>query len=305
VRTPSIVLALLLLLIGALLLVDWRFPPTAWWRVIEDFGHVPMFAVLTVALFVFLRSAMPLRPARSLVFAAVIALLLGGATEIAQLYVGRDASWGDLLRDALGVGIAVVLCMSLDEQLRMRGMQRLALLAIAMSMLGYAVLPVVEMVHAYAYRNAQFPMLASFGNPIELYWVRSLGSRRLLAGDAMRVEFTSEPYPGVSWHEPVPDWHDYRSLVAEVSNPNDLPVEITVRVHDSAHNWEFVDRFNKAFLLAPNERRVLRIDLEDVRRAPAGRAMDMRRISDVSIFRSGPKGPAAVLIHALRLEKAQ
>ncbi|SFS30734.1 VanZ family protein [Brevundimonas viscosa] len=41
--------------------------------------------------------------------AALLALALGGAVEVVQGLVGRDASWGDLLADALGIAVALLL----------------------------------------------------------------------------------------------------------------------------------------------------------------------------------------------------
>jgi len=41
--------------------------------------------------------------------AAALAVLLGAAVEVVQGLVGRDASWGDLLADALGVAVALLL----------------------------------------------------------------------------------------------------------------------------------------------------------------------------------------------------
>jgi len=41
--------------------------------------------------------------------AAISALALGGAVEIIQGMVGRDASWGDLLADGLGILLALLL----------------------------------------------------------------------------------------------------------------------------------------------------------------------------------------------------
>lgn len=41
--------------------------------------------------------------------AALSALALGGAVEVIQGMVGRDASWGDLLADGLGILLALLL----------------------------------------------------------------------------------------------------------------------------------------------------------------------------------------------------
>lgn len=42
-------------------------------------------------------------------WAALLAILLGGAVEVVQRYVGRDPSWGDLLADVLGVAVALLI----------------------------------------------------------------------------------------------------------------------------------------------------------------------------------------------------
>ena len=41
--------------------------------------------------------------------AAALAVALGGAVEVVQGLVGRDASWGDLLADTLGIAVALLL----------------------------------------------------------------------------------------------------------------------------------------------------------------------------------------------------
>ena len=42
-------------------------------------------------------------------WAAGLVIALGGAVEVVQGLVGRDASWGDLLADSLGVAAALLL----------------------------------------------------------------------------------------------------------------------------------------------------------------------------------------------------
>lgn len=41
-------------------------------------------------------------------WAALLAVAIGAAVEVAQGYTGRDPSWGDLLADALGVAAALL-----------------------------------------------------------------------------------------------------------------------------------------------------------------------------------------------------
>lgn len=42
-------------------------------------------------------------------WAAVLAVAIGGAVEVAQHFTGRDPSWGDFLADILGVAAALTL----------------------------------------------------------------------------------------------------------------------------------------------------------------------------------------------------
>jgi VanZ family protein len=42
-------------------------------------------------------------------WAALLAVGLGAAVEVVQGYIGRDANWGDLLADTLGVATALLI----------------------------------------------------------------------------------------------------------------------------------------------------------------------------------------------------
>jgi hypothetical protein len=298
-----LLLATLVLFVGLLLLVNWHFPATNGWRVIQDFSHVPMFAALTAAIYCFLRFPPRVAGGPALLIAAISAIAIGAVTELLQSYVGRSGSWSDFRHDLLGIGAALCAIAAFDARLAlMRGLRGGAAM-LAIVALGVAATPVAQMYRAYAYRDANFPELAAFRDGREKYWTLARGVRREIDGDALVIEFGPDQYPGVSWYEPVPDWRGYRSLVVEVTNPNDVPLEITLRIHDRAHTSEYADRFNRAVGLRPRERRRIVVSLEEVRVAPEGRAMDLGHISDISIFRSSASGPPALLIHRLALER--
>lgn len=65
-------------------------------------AHAIAFVIIPVCLAI-------LFPFGRLISLAAVSVLLGGAIEIVQGWVGRDDSWGDLAADAVGVLIAVVL----------------------------------------------------------------------------------------------------------------------------------------------------------------------------------------------------
>jgi len=303
VRRQIVILVLLLLVAALLLLVNWSFPFTALWRVVEDSGHAPLFALLALSFIGWARARWPNRALRQYGFAAAAAAVLGALSELAQVPVGRDASWGDFVRDLLGTGIALTAFAAFDRRIALPRLARSALALIALAGVVWVALPMIEITRAYAYRTAIFPRLADFSDRRDSFWSRGSGARRTFQGGALIVDFVSEPFPGVAWFEPQPDWRGYQSLVIDVENPNDSPVQLTLRIHDREHSWEYADRFNRNIRLAPRERRVVVVPLDDVMRAPKGRTMDMGHITDVSLYRSEASGPSRMIVHALRLEK--
>jgi hypothetical protein len=66
-------------------------------------------AVHFVLFGLFLWSLGVLFPRVSRLAAAAIAIGTGALTELVQGFVGRDPSWGDLVADCLGVGVALFL----------------------------------------------------------------------------------------------------------------------------------------------------------------------------------------------------
>jgi hypothetical protein len=155
---------------------------------------------------------------------------------------------------------------------------------------------------AYVHRNAEFPVLADFHSRLELYWTMSIGVNREIVDDALEVKFGPDAFPGVAFHEPVPDWRGYKILVIDVENPGDASLKLGVRVHDRLHNRMYHDRFNRNFELAPKERRNLRIPVDDIRHGPRERLMDMAHISDITLFKARLQGSDRVRVYSLRLE---
>lgn len=301
--SPRILLLLVLALVGALLFVGWPVPNTAWWAVAEDSGHVPLFALLTFALFAEFRARDVAAPVHAYIRAAIVAAILGGVTELIQIPVGRDASWTDLWHDGLGIGGALALRAAVDRRLGIRRLVRAGLILLSVSSLIPIALPIVRVARAYAYRAQLFPRLADFSTDRDSFWTVGVGARRIFRPGSLEVDFVAERYPGVSWFEPEPDWSRFGSLVLDIENPNDSAMEVTLRVHDRQHRSSYSDRFNREFDLAPNERRTVRVSTDDIAQAPRGRRLDLAHIAGVAVFRSGPPGPRRMIIYALKLEQ--
>ena len=271
-------------------------------RTIENAGHTPLFLIGTLFILSILRHDFKLGGARLYALAGLIGAGAGFMSEVIQKPFHRDASWEDVFADAVGAACAVALYALFDRNPAIKPPVRAAAFAVAVVCIATYTAPIVSMTRAYVHRNGQFPVLANFDSSIELYWIVGYGINREVNRGALAVEFDAEKFPGFSFHEPVPDWSAYQTLLIDVENPDAEVLHLGVRVHDSGHGRVFVDRFNRRYDLAPGERRTLRIALDDVRHGPKERLIDMGRISDITLFRGRAEGSLHLRLYSMRLE---
>jgi VanZ family protein len=287
---------------AALLFVPLPMPETYAGRTIENSGHTPLFLMGTLFILSILRHDFHIEGVRLYVLAGLIGAGAGVMSEVIQIPLQRDAAWDDVFADWIGVVLALALYALFDRRRRPGGVARAVVLLVVAGCLAAYAAPIVSMVRAYLYRDAQFPVLASFKSRIELYWIVRIGLTQELRDGALDVEFLAEGYPGVSFYEPVPDWRRFRRLIVDVENPDSEILHFGVRVHDDAHRNEYADRFNRRFDLAPGKRGVFEIPLDDIRHAPRNRLMNMAQISDVSVFRISGPGSRRMRLHNMRLD---
>jgi hypothetical protein len=297
-----IFLCAFVLLAAVLLFIPLPIPPTYAGRTLENAGHTPLFLIATLSVLLVLRRDLRLEGARLYAFAGLIGIGAGLLSEIVQKPLRRDASWEDVFADAVGVIGALSLAALFERRAAIGRGARAAALAVTLACLFVYFEPIVSMARAYLHRNGQFPVLANFASRTELYWVVGFGVNRDIVRGALEVDFDADKFPGLSLHEPMPDWRGFKTLVIDVENPEAIPLKLGVRVHDRRHGRTYGDRFNRRFEIAPTERRVIRITLDDIRRAPRERLMDMGHISDITLFRSGSAGSRRVRIYTVRLE---
>ena len=293
---------ILFVLAGLLLFVPLPVSPTYAGRTIENAGHTPLFFLVTLGVLFTMRDHPRFQGASLYALAGMIGAGTGFLSEVIQKPLARDASWEDVFADAVGAVLALAVYALFERRTKLRVWQRLGALAVALSCIAIFLAPIVRMARAYVHRNGQVPVIADFHSRIELYWTLSFGVNREIVDDALEVEFVADEFPGVSFHEPVPDWRSFRTLIIDVENPASERLNLGVRVHDRRHKHAFGDRFNRRFELAAGERRTLRIPLEDIRQGPRRRLMDMAHISDITLFRGADSGSRQLRVYSLRLE---
>lgn len=249
---------------------------------LESFGHPLMFGWL--AHLVFVRLRMRKQGPWPWLYLQILAgaLLFGLATEAAQALIGRDSSWADLRMDMLGAAFAL----SLHARQEFRASPaRLSCTLVAIVTGGLSIAPVATTSAAYAYRSARMPVLWSAQAPMShffSYWQGGL-------------------FPGLVIDEPAPDWRPYKFLELDIEGAVPGPSHVIVRVNDIAHDHRYTDRYNERFELEPGARITLRIPVERIREAPAGRTMDMGMIRSVVVFSAARHQPPQFTLHEVRL----
>ena len=310
-------------LLALLLFVDIG-GDTAWRRVALDAAHGPIFAAVAALIAALLpatsarRVAGPWPDARRYLVAFGIAVVLGAAVEALQSLDDRPGSLFDLGTDAAGAAIGLGLLALLERARRAPprpapGPTAWALLVVALAGLAFVSWRPIEAGRAYLHRARQFPVLAAFNAPSDLYFTHTHGVSMELAAlpvrwarrpgeRALRLRYEANAPPLVKVEEPFPDWRGYSALVLDLTNPTDRDLRMTLRISDAEHDWSPEDRLNLPLVLPSATRSTVRVAIEAVRTAPASRRADLSRIVDLALFGSGGAGEGELFVSRVWLE---
>jgi VanZ family protein len=293
---------------------------TLFWDAFFNAGHALLFGLVALLI----RSLPGLAPGENrevqrFVRAIVITLLLGAASELLQLFQPtRDASVGDFLRDAAGAtGFllfrAAVVAPGAGVRSQMGAAARMASGLLAVSLLLAVAVPFLLVVGIYLERDRAFPTLFRLdGSRWERPFV-STGDAQLkpkaplgaglASGSGSLALLTFQPglYPGLVLDEPYPDWRGFRRLVFTAFSDIDTPLTLTIRVHDVWHDQRYEDRFNKQIVITRGEHQI-GIPLDEIRKAPRGREMDLQHVRGIVMFAYRLERPAHVYLGPFRLE---
>lgn len=275
-----------------------------------NLGHIVLFFLLTDLC---LQTRFHLNRTRSAwVFWGALAatLALGTLVELFQSRIGRLPAAGDVARDLLGT----LLALAFRRRPAAGGIlwPRRFLQIAAGLMLVAACVPLATALLDEYRAAAAFPQLGSFETTTELgRWEGS--AARTPSGEVFRdgrrslkISLTSAKYSGVALKYFPRDWRGHDALEFSVFNPGRAPLRLTCRVHDRTHSvtgQHYSDRFNRRFTIAPGWNDIA-IPLEDIRRAPLTRSMDLSRIDGLGLFSVRLPAPATVYLDRVRLVKA-
>ena len=225
-------------------------------------------------------------------------MFLALATETIQSWLGRDAELEDVGHDGLGAGCAAALWIFWHlRTIASIRIKSLYLLTAATCVVIWS-WPLMTCAVAYWHRVANFPVLAQFDHPGDLYFTEIRGSPATLAdkaassaaggfiAGALEISLQGDPWPGVALIEPIPDWRSFRALMVEVSNPGSQVIRVQVRVDDNS-GAGVGNSFTGEFLCEPQRRCVQSINLQTLA-SRQGPQLDLQRIARVIVFHRGP-----------------
>lgn len=273
-----------------------------------NLGHIIYFAFLPVLLF----SLIPgkkLKPIFKISIILGITLTLGTLVEVFQYGFNRTPDMGDLFRNMIGAGIAICFLLPITKSVPKTPMLilRTTLVFLVASQFYPIVIALIDEYHA----RQEFPILSDFQTPFQIHrWssdaaitiendIGNQGNR------AMRTDLTTQLYSGVALKHFPGNWQQYQFLQFRIYNPSADTIAITCRIHDKTHTQSvqhYHDRYNKTNSISQGWDTIT-ISLDEVRRAPDKRQMDLSQIFGVGFFASNLPHPRTIYIDDVRLSK--
>jgi hypothetical protein len=291
------------------------------WREIQNFGHIPLFGFISLAVLVLstqlLTQVVSSRLSHYLI-AFAVTFLIGLVTETIQVIGPRDADIRDQVRNVIGIVVFLGAYLTFDRKMnadiaRWGKHAKSLIRAVIVVILVVSVTPMILWAKAYQHRDNLFPVLCGFESwetrrfvfphtadvkavPPPPAWRSNQSS---LAG---RVTFQlSGTYPGFKLEDPVPDWTGYGLLSFDVYSDLDTAAKLTISIAEHRHLRVYEDRFNQRFVVAPGTNRV-EILLDSVKQSPATREMNMAEIAHINIFAYRPSDTFSLYFDNFRLE---
>ena len=102
-RQLALCVAGALVLVGLLIVPMPVWVSSPWGRILQDAFHFPAFALLLILIDAICRQLLPTGRRGALLAAILLTITVGGASEWAQAFTARTASWEDFLLDLMEV----------------------------------------------------------------------------------------------------------------------------------------------------------------------------------------------------------
>lgn len=305
--------AALILAILPLLFINFGLtspPPARFLSHLFNFAHVPLFILISLAIWLSLSGQIQLHRNR-LLFCLTSALLFGIAIELLQSYSGRSASLTDLRLDLLGIMLFLSLGPKPESKTTTKTIPNISsvhhfirLLVIAWTL--FELIPLWQSITDYSKILQQPALLSDFETSGQSSrW--SQGRRSALNSSegafALHVDLSTERYSGSTLEYLPRNWLPYRSLHIDLYNGDEYQQQIHIKIRDSQaviDGDHYSMRFDTEYTLSPGWNTVT-IALQEVAQAPQQRQMDLQNIFALTLFQMNRTAAGFMLIDNVRL----
>lgn len=298
----------LMVIFYGLFLIPNSGEPNRVWNEINNLGHIGAFLIVWMFVFNLFPRITRLSTTQLFVVVLVTTLAVAELIEIIQGWIGRDNEWQDVWDSGVGALLAVVF--SSTQIRRLAQWSRHAWRALALIALLLVPWSIWSNLADEVILRRQFPVLCDFSTPFAMSrWHANAATiqEQQTATTGQRylgIEFRPGLYSTVSLVHFYPDWHAYKHLILEVTNPDSHTLTVILRVHDrqhKRHQYALNDRFNRKLMIKPGRQRI-DITIADVEKAPATRKMDLQHMEDLSLFTMQSRTYHHLYLHKIFLE---
>ena len=275
------------LLVAGLLLVPLFLPRIhppegRVWEAGWDALHFPGFMLITWTIALFLQP-WARSPHTPIIAAALLALMIGGVSELIHDAIGRSSSWSDFAVDTVGVAFGVA------GWYLLRGggtIGRLLFGGLVIVALALLILPAIMSTRQVQELRKRFPDLGCFQDRASRFvWTAQGNATASFDWEkgALHVRVGPGGYSGVSCWPAESDWTGHSELRVGIENPGE-PFALGIRIDDlRSASSRHGSRYNGERQVAAGTSEI-RLSLDEVRQAPEGRQLDLAHIRRLVLF---------------------
>lgn len=219
--------------------------------------------------------------------------------ELIQINMLRDADTIDLLRNLFGI----IILFGLDYFLRKKNLtqgivnskKEFSIFILSSLAAILSILPISTLQLAYHVRHDAFPTIVDFNSIFFKYfyntynatiYAKTYRSEGTSPPSFNLVEFKQAKLSSISIIEPIPNWLGYNSICFNIYTPPfSKKLKLTLRINDSAHNYEQSDRYNHVLIVNTSIEKHC-VKLNKIENSPKNRTMDLTKITNIQLFQS-------------------
>jgi VanZ family protein len=245
-----------------------------------DLGHSIFFALVAINLVWWKIVKTPKQFSISFVAVVLLSLLI----EKLQTYVGRDASWSDVLANMAGLLLGYTLTQTASRSIIL--LRALSLIGLMPGLWSFFKSAAVSFI-----LWQQFPLLSGGDSSWEsVVWGGKSEITRIASPEKTQrvylVRYSGEAYQSADMMGFIQPWIDYQRLILEIENPSSEALSIVLRISDKQHELseqKYNDRFNRRIHLLPGWNQI-EVSISDIENAPADRKMNLHEIYLLKLF---------------------